>query len=222
LSGNTALVLANGELNEPDVIRQRLGALRARWVIAADGGSAHAQALGLHVDWLIGDLDSIEGPVVERLRAGGAQIVHHPAAKDETDLELALLKACDLGAAEIVVLGAVGNRLDMTLSNMMLLLHPALHTAQVAVWHGRETAFLLRPPGGEVPARTGDRVSLVPLAGDAAGVRTEGLAFPLDGETLRMAAARGVSNVVSHEPARVSLEAGALLVVVRQQPMSKT
>jgi len=217
LSRSTALVLANGDLAEPDVIRKRLGHLPARWVIAADGGCAHARTLDLHVDVLIGDLDSIEGPSVERLRSDGAQIIRHPPGKDETDLELALLKARDLGAAEIVVLGAIGNRLDMTLSNVMLLLHPAFQPAQVALWHGRETAFVLRPPGGEVPARKGDGVSLVPLAGNAAGVSTEGLAFPLNDETLQVAAARGVSNVVTYEPPRVRLAHGALLVVIRPQ-----
>ena len=222
MSRSTALVLANGDLAEPDVIRQRLGDLASRWVIAADGGSTHAQTLGLHVDVLIGDLDSVEGPSVERLRADGAQIVRHPPGKDETDLELALLKARDLGATDIVVLGAVGSRLDMTLSNVMLLLHPALYPAQVALWHGRDTAFVVRPPGGEIPARAGDGVSLIPLAGDAAGVSTKGLAFTLDDETLQVAAARGVSNVVTHERARVTLTHGALLVVVRPEAAVET
>jgi len=210
----TALVIANGDLAEPDIVRQRLASLAPRWVIAADGGSQHAETLGLHVDVLIGDLDSIEPAQAERLRADGAQIIAHPPGKDETDLELALLHARALGATELVVLGAVGDRLDMTLANVMLLLHPALRRAQVALWHGRQTAFVLHPPGGEIPARAGDGVSLIPLGGDAAAVRTEGLAFPLVGERLHLAAARGVSNVVTSEPARVSFKEGTLLVVI--------
>jgi thiamine pyrophosphokinase len=210
-----ALVIANGDLAEPDVIRQRLAAFAPRWVIAADGGSLHARTLNLHVDVLIGDLDSIQPAQAERLRADGAQIIPHPPGKDETDLELALLQACALGASEIVVLGAVGGRLDMTLSNVMLLLHPNLRRAQVVLWHGRQTAFVLRSPGGSIPARYGDGVSLIPLGGDAIGVRTRGLAFPLNGEVLHMSAARGVSNVATDEQACVAFEHGALLVVVR-------
>ena len=211
----TALVIANGDLPDPEHIRQRLAGLAPRWVIAADGGSRHARTLGLHVDVLIGDLDSLEAAQVEQLRVDGVQVVTHPPDKDETDLELALLHARQLGAMDIVVLGAVGSRLDMTLANVMLLLHPDLRPARVALWHGRDTVFVLHPPGGEFPAHAGDGVSLIPLDGDAAGVRTTGLAFPLNGETLRRAAARGVSNVVADAPARVYLERGALLVVIR-------
>lgn len=215
MSDTTALVIANGDLAEPEDIRKRLAGLAPRWIIAADGGSRHARTLGLHVDVLIGDLDSVDPAQVAYLRADGAQVVTHPPDKDATDLELALLQARQLGAMDIVILGAVGSRLDMTLASVMLLLHPDLRPAQVALWHGRDTAFVLRPPGGELPAQAGDGVSLIPLDGDAAAVRSAGLAFPLDGETLRRAAARGVSNVVADAPARVSLERGALLVVIR-------
>jgi thiamine pyrophosphokinase len=215
LDETTALVIANGDLAEPEAIRQRLAGLAPRWVIAADGGSRHAWTLGLHVDILIGDLDSIEPQQAERLHNDGAQIVAYPPDKDETDLELALLQARDLGASRIIILGALGSRLDMTLANIMLLLHPSLRAAQVMLWHGRQTAFVLRPPGDGILAQPGDGVSLIPLSGDAAGVRTEGMAFPLDGETLRLAAARGVSNIVISERPRVQLARGTLLVVVR-------
>jgi thiamine pyrophosphokinase len=215
LSETTALVIANGDLAEPDAIRPRLAGLAPRWVIAADGGARHALTLGLHVDVLIGDLDSIEPAQAERLRAEGAQVIAHPPGKDETDLELALLQARALGAGEIVVLGAVGSRLDMTLSNVLLLLHPTLRPAQVVLWHGRQTAFVVLPPGSKIPARSGDGVSLIPLAGDALGVRTQGLAFPLNGETLHLAAARGLSNVATDNRVRFTFNQGALLVVVR-------
>jgi thiamine pyrophosphokinase len=59
----------------------------------------------------------------------------------------------------------------------------------------------------------GDLVSLLPVGGEAEGVRTNGLRFPLDGESLRLGPSRGLSNVVVDPPASVSLERGTLLVV---------
>jgi thiamine pyrophosphokinase len=56
-------------------------------------------------------------------------------------------------------------------------------------------------------------VSLLAVDGPAEGVRTDGLAFPLAGETLQPGSSRGVSNVFLGESARVSLEQGVLLVV---------
>lgn len=215
MGDTTALVIANGDLIEAEALSRRLAGLAPRWIIAADGGCRHARRLGLRVDVLIGDLDSIEPEELPQLRAEGTQVISHPPDKDQTDLELALHHARALGASEIVVLGAIGDRLDMTLSNVLLLLHPSLRNIYVQLWHGSETAFVLRPPGGEIPGAIGDGVSLIPLAGDAAGVHTEGLAFPLAGETLKGTESRGVSNVVTSSPARVRLAEGTLLVVLR-------
>ena len=58
-------------------------------VIAADGGLDRAAALGLDVDVVIGDLDSVSAEALAAAEAAGARIVRHPEAKDATDLELA-------------------------------------------------------------------------------------------------------------------------------------
>ncbi|MFH1474738.1 MAG: thiamine diphosphokinase, partial [Chloroflexota bacterium] len=59
----------------------------------------------------------------------------------------------------------------------------------------------------------GDLVSLFPFGADAAGVTTDGLAYPLREEPLRFGPARGLSNVRSGPEASVSLRAGRLLIV---------
>jgi thiamine pyrophosphokinase len=65
----------------------------------------------------------------------------------------------------------------------------------------------------ELDGRAGDLVTLLPVVGPAHGVRTEGLRYPLDGETLAPGSTRGVSNELARTPARVSLTSGVLLVV---------
>ena len=66
----------------------------------------------------------------------------------------------------------------------------------------------------------GDLVTLLPLDGDAVGVRTVGLQYALDGETLHSGRTRGLSNEVEEAPASVSLERGSLLVIEtrKEQP----
>jgi thiamine pyrophosphokinase len=59
----------------------------------------------------------------------------------------------------------------------------------------------------------GDLATLLPIGGDAAGVTTKGLHWPLEGATLRMGRSRGLSNSIASLPAYVFLERGALLVV---------
>jgi thiamine pyrophosphokinase len=139
--------------------------------------------------------------------------VEHPPEKDETDLELALLDARRLGVRQTIVLGGVGGRLDMTLANVGLLLHPVARDMSVELWHGLETAYVLSPPGGELPAALGDRISLIPFGGDVHRITTHALAFPLRGESLTVGPARGVSNRVTAARPRVEFASGALLVV---------
>jgi thiamine pyrophosphokinase len=182
-------------------------------VIAADGGARYAAALGLTVDRVVGDFDSLSAEASDELARRGTALLASPPAKDETDLELALLDALQAGAKHAVVLAAAGGRLDMTLSNVGLLLHPALRGMAIQMWIGRETLYLLLPPGGDVLGDIGDRVSLIPIGGEARGITTHGLAFPLVAETLTVGPARGVSNRVEAPRPRVELAAGALLVV---------
>lgn len=210
------LILTNGELVNSPALKARIEAWSPDQVIAADGGSRHASTLGLQIDLIVGDLDSIEAAQRETLQAQGTQFEHFKAEKDETDLELALLRAVEQGAAEIAVVGIVGDRLDMVLANIHLLTLEALSPIRTEIWLGRQTAWLIRPPGDEFEGAPGDTLSLIPLKGDAIGVTTTGLAYPLQGETLFFGPARGVSNVMEQEVCRVDLESGLLLAVQTQ------
>lgn len=208
-----AIVLANGEIDNAAILQTRLGGWIGVQVIGADGGSRHAAALGLHLDAVVGDLDSLDPGLRTALNAAGARLEIRPANKDETDLELALLDAVRHGAEHIVVLGALGGRLDMTLANLLLLLHPQLTGVRIELWNGNQTAWLIRPPGSNLVGVPGDTLSLLPLLGNANGVTTEGLEYSLDSKTLEIGKARGISNVFAGNQAYVGLRSGVLMAV---------
>ncbi len=206
-----AIIFANGEFPDPRAASAliRPGDL----VIAADGGTRHALAAGVTPDVIIGDLDSLPAETLSELKAAGVQIVRFSPRKDETDLELALLHAAREGATEIVVLDALGGRLDQTIANVLLLALPELEGIDTRIVGGAEEAFLVRDEA-TIEGRPGDTVSLIPLGGDTEGVTTTGLEWPLDEDTLRFGPARGVSNVLTREQAHVRVRRGSLLCVV--------
>ena len=212
------LIFANGDLGDQAILRRRLQSHPFDIVVAADGGARHAAAVGLTVDRVVGDFDSLPLPARDDLARRGATLLQSPTGKDEIDLELALLEALHAGARQAVVLAATGGRLDMTLANVGLLMHPALRGMAIQLWVGWETAYLLLPPGGSILGDVGDRVSLIPLGGEARGITTHGLAFPLMAETLAVGPARGVSNRVAQSAPRVDFASGALLVIHTPQP----
>ncbi|MCX7682395.1 MAG: thiamine diphosphokinase [Anaerolineae bacterium] len=204
-----ALIFANGECVLPPYRLVHPGDL----IIAANGGRRHAAALGLTPHIVIGDLDSLTPDDREALEAAGVEIISFPPRKDETDLELALGYAVRAGADQITILGAVGDRLDQTIANVTLLALPELEGVDVRIVNGSQTAFLIWDEA-VIAGRPGDTVSLIPWGGDAFGISTEGLEWPLRNEPLYFGSARGVSNVLISEQARIRVSKGRLLCVV--------
>lgn len=208
---NFVLIFANGVIEDVAWVEPYLG--RARAVIAADGGIRFPLALGHIPDTLIGDLDSLPDGVEENVAGWKMEVIRHPPAKDETDLELALLLAARrFPDAELLILGGFGGRLDHTLANITLLAHPELIGHPVTFVNERETARLLIDQA-TISGRAGDTISLIPLGGPAHVTETTGLRWPLRDETLAFGPARGISNEMTAERATVRLEEGVVLCV---------
>ncbi len=208
-----ALIFVNGEFDHPEAARRLVRP--DDLIIAADGGAEYALSIGVTPYVLVGDLDSISAQDLDHVTSAGGEIVRFPTQKDETDLELALKYAARAGATEIVILAALGGRLDQTLANLFLMASPALSGVDVRVVAGKQEAFLIRA-GQEVVVRgePGDTLSLIPLGSDAEGVTVQGVTWPLDDDTLRFGLARGVSNELTEKRARISLRRGCLLCVL--------
>lgn len=208
-----ALIFANGEPGDGPTVRRALVDADDVLVIAADGGARVAASFGVAVDLVVGDMDSLDPDELEALADRGVIIERHPIEKNETDLELAIMQAVERGAIWIRIVGALGGRLDQTLSNVYLLALPILHGCDVALVAGNQEARLLLPGEHTMTGEPGDTVSLIPLSGIARGVRTRDLYYPLNDEDLLFGPARGVSNVMNGREAGVTFRDGVLLIV---------
>jgi thiamine pyrophosphokinase len=204
-----AVIFAGGDPTSSHAV----GDLRAdAFIIAADSGAAHAVRLGWPVDLLVGDLDSVPPELVVELEERGTKVERHPAAKDRTDLALALDAALALEALTVTVVGGHGGRLDHLLANVLLLasddyagmiIDARMGAATVSVIRGR------RPLRGEPD----ELVSLLATSGPARGVTTDGLLFPLRDAVLRPGSSRGVSNQFVATAASVEVAEGVLVAV---------
>ena len=203
---------------EPDVVVVASGpgpavtVPRGATVVAADGGVERAVALGLDVDVVIGDLDSASAEALAAAELGGARIVRHPVAKDATDLELALDEAAALGARRVLVIASSGGRLDHLLASLVLLGSERYVGLELDALVGESLAHVVRGDR-RLHGTAGELLTLLPLGGEAEAVTTEGLEYPLAGETLEPGSTRGVSNVFLGDEVRITLEGGVLLAV---------
>jgi thiamine pyrophosphokinase len=185
---------------------------QARAVIAADGGLERALALGLRVDVAIGDFDSVSSEAMVAAKAAGATFVRHAPAKDATDLELALEHAATLKPRRILLIGAEGGRLDHLLASLLALGSERFAEFELDAILGAASIHVVRRER-RLTGRAGELITLLALNGPAKGVVTEGLLYPLGGETLEPGSTRGVSNVFTQAQARVQLAHGVLLAI---------
>ena len=212
------VIVANGPMPKPPYPGVRLE--DEDLVICVDGGARNALAMGLQPQVAIGDMDSLGTELREQLEREGCRFIEHPSRKDETDSELAIRYALAEGATQLVLLAALGGRIDHTLANVMLLAIPELSKVGARLIDGNQELILIRDEIA-IEGIPGDVVSLLPLSAEVEGIHTEGLEYALHGGTLKLGAARGVSNVLVAERARVKVQEGLLLLVHHHQAPSE-
>jgi thiamine pyrophosphokinase len=190
----------------------KLAIPHARSVVAADGGLQRAHALGLAVDVVVGDLDSVTPDALAAAEAAGVRVVRHPPAKDATDLELALDESVALGARRVLLVASSVGRLDHLLGSLLLLGSARYAALELDALVGDALVHVVRRER-TLSGAPGELVSLLAVGGPALGVVTDGLEYPLRGETLEPGSSRGLSNVFTGAEARIGLADGVLLAI---------
>ncbi|KUO73371.1 MAG: thiamine pyrophosphokinase [Desulfosporosinus sp. BRH_c37] len=186
------------------------------FLICVDGGANHAALSGCLPDLLIGDLDSVTLQVLKQCENGGCVIERYPCEKDETDLELALIRAEErarlVSEREIWLYGATGKRIDHFIGNIALMLAYAKKGYRIRLVDPEQEGWIFQ--GREcIRASQGQELSLIALS-EQAVVTTEGLYYPLTQEVLWQDSPRGISNIFSAEEAVIQVHSGWVLVVL--------
>lgn len=176
------------------------------YVIAADGGLQHTQALGIEPQEILGDFDSL-GYIPQDARV-------FPVEKDDTDAMLAARRGLALGFREFLYYGSLdGKRLDHTVANYQTLQYLADHGARGYLVGQDFLVTVVKEGRIFFPEGTEGVISVFCLGADARGVSLRGLYYPLEGGTLTAGFPLGVSNHFTGAPAEISVEAGSLLVM---------
>jgi thiamine pyrophosphokinase len=199
-----AIVFAAAPVAPNARLRSRLAALPQPHVIAADAGAATALAFGFTPDLVIGDFDSIDSETL-----GPLKLERFPRDKDLTDGELAVERALQLDVSEIFLVGFLGGpRLDQALANILLL--TALEVPAILLDEQNECVVVRHDHTWT--AEPNEVISLIPVSETVEGVTTEGLRWPLRGETLTRGQTRGISNEPTATEVRVRVASGTLLI----------
>ena len=152
-------------------------------VVAADSGYLSATLLGLTVDVLVGDFDSLPPEALQEAQDRGVAIERHPVAKDATDLEIAIAAAVARGAEDVLIVGGGGGRFDHLVANVLTLVSEEWRRVRLRAWMDGSLVTVVRDEVALVGV-AGQTLTLLPAAGPATGIVTTGLRYPLDDETL--------------------------------------
>ena len=184
-------------------------------VIAADRGMQFCYDHQIVPDYIMGDFDSVDTKIERYYREQtDVQMIEFQPEKDDTDTEIAIHKAMDLGSSEIVILGAFGGRMDHCIANIQLL-KLALDKGVKAVLLDPQNSVSLID--GKTILRKSDQygkyVSFLPFTEEVQGVTLKGYKYPLESYTMVKGPAFGVSNEIVAEEGLVDIQQGILLMI---------
>jgi thiamine pyrophosphokinase len=204
------LIISNGDIKDYNFYEKLLKDVDM--VICADGGANHAYRMKLKPHLIVGDFDSIKEEILEFYENEGVRIEKFPPMKDETDTQLAMLKAIELGAKEITFIGVIGERLDHSYANLSLLLYLLNRNIKGKIVNEMNEIYLINK-FIEVEGKKGELLSLLPYSKEVKGIYTKGLFYGLSGQSMDLEMPYGISNVFTEDKATIEIEEGLLLVI---------
>lgn len=208
-----AFIVSNGEMLEDDYYIQLFKKEEPQYIICADGGANHLKRLGITPTIIIGDLDSINAEDLTYYKNQQVEISKFNPEKDETDTQLAIRFAMSLQISELVLLGALGKRLDHSLANIYLLESVVNQGIKASIVNENNKIYLVNKKI-QLQGEKGDTVSLLPFTDKVTGINTKGLYYPLKNAIMKKADPYGISNIFLRDKIHISIQSGLLLVIL--------
>ncbi|MBN2179012.1 MAG: thiamine diphosphokinase [Deltaproteobacteria bacterium] len=205
-------IVSGGIIEDHKFLKERLNEAHDPVIICADGASRQLLAHDIIPAVIIGDMDSAEKDILRYFKERGSEVVRFPKRKDETDTWLALEYAFKMKPDEIIILGALGGRIDHALANIFLLVMAAEKDVKTKIVDETSELFVVADTA-TIHGNVGDTVSLFPLSSSVSGINLEGFDYPLTDGEMEIGTPYGISNRLAEKRGTISVETGYLLVV---------
>lgn len=214
------VVIISGGRIEDAFLEDYIHSIEYDILIVADKGLEIVKRHELSVDYVVGDFDSVDKRLLEEFISNTSSRDSHPVLKefppekDDTDTQLAIETAIELGASDIVLLGATGTRLDHVLANVGLLRIPLERNIAATIVDANNKLYLIQKAHSIIRERQyGTYISLLPFTDEVNGVTLTGFKYPLQKACLTKGNSLGISNELVDGTGSITLEEGVLLVV---------
>lgn len=187
-------------------------------VVCADGAAACLLKAERPPSIIVGDMDSLPAEVYKWAEALEIPLERHTPQKDETDGELGLRRALDLGAKSLIILGGHGGRMAMFLGNLKLLRRAHDRGLEASmIGNGESIRYVTAGQELSLPGREGATLNLLSVDGDAM-VSVKGAQWAGERLLIARSASRGLSNRITSDGAQVTVHEGVVLAIVERAP----
>lgn len=204
------LIIAGGVFPSVKLLEEELKSSSV--VICADSGANGLYSNNVTPDILMGDFDSISKEALKYFEEKGCAIDKYPKEKDLTDSEIALKKALELGAKEIVFLGCTGHRLDHVMGNLGLLAKCCELNVEAYIKDDNNTIFAVKKPV-KLKGSLGELFSLCSFGDFVDNLSVKGAKYELNNYLLRIGDPRTISNEFFHEEVDITFSSGMLIII---------
>jgi len=212
IQNKTILVFTGGMINLVWA-REWLATKQFDYIITADKGLLYADELNCKVDYILGDFDSIDTDLLEKYRSMNVELITFPCEKDFTDTHLAIETAIEKGAGQITILGAIGSRMDHTMSNIQNMKIALDSEIPCYIIDEFNKIYLANK---EVTINKSEQfgkyISLIPFSESVAGLTLSGFHYPLKKYLMNQGLSVGISNEIVEEKGVIEFEEGILIV----------
>jgi thiamine pyrophosphokinase len=208
----TGILCTGGEGPPPETIKRICGGLNGVLVAAADSGLVLAEAAGMAVDWITGDMDSLDN--VRRLdRYPAGRVMRYTVDKDYTDTELALSLLWEQGCEEVWIIGAGGGRIDHLFAVRSLFERERFPRRWITAGEDIRCIDAAAAPRCSLSLTAGALVSVFPLGDGPWQAASGGLAWALDAVRWNRGLF-GISNRAPEGACTIEAVRGRFMVIV--------
>lgn len=212
------LIISGGHINI-SWLQNWIGEHRIVYCIAADKGLETADKMGLKVDYILGDYDSVDSHILD-IYKNSTEVVTYPPEKDYTDTHIAVKKGIEViksmdGIDDIClyVAGATGTRIDHTMTNIYVL-NEALESGVNAYVIDEYNKVYIKDKTFKISknAQYGKYVSFIPMT-ESVGLTLTGMKYSLSQYVLTQGKSICQSNEIVDDEAIITINGGKIVVV---------
>ena len=214
----SALLVANGWIENPVLLRELL--INAYHfnnkflIVSADGALKNCLCLKLVPDIVIGDMDSIcenDKKILKTINPK-ALFVKSPCEKNESDTQLALEYLVKSNIKNIILIGALGKRMDHSLANLLNISSKKLKNIEIKIIDENYEISVLRQ-SAQINGIIVNTLSIFSVTPYTYFINTDGLKYELHEEKLLFCPVRGLSNIIEKETMQLDFKDGVLLLM---------